>query len=95
MFLKLLSSDSALPTTTNVQKSLLGGSDTSNLSLSSIEVAPSKPMEGHKHIANLLVEKGAEVNKLFGELGTALVGAVLADKDEMVRFLLEKGLTII
>ncbi|KFY90103.1 hypothetical protein V498_06169 [Pseudogymnoascus sp. VKM F-4517 (FW-2822)] len=43
--LKLLSSDPALPTTTNVQKSLLGGSDTSNLSPSSIEVAPSKPKE--------------------------------------------------
>jgi hypothetical protein len=36
-------------------------------------------MEGHKHIADLLVEKGAEVNKRVGGLGTALVGAILAD----------------
>jgi hypothetical protein len=37
-----------------------------------------------------LIEKGAEVNKLFGGRGTTLVRATLADKDKMVHFLVRE-----
>jgi ankyrin repeat protein len=46
--------------------------------------------EGQEKIAQMLIEKGAEANKLFGGRDTALVRATLADQDKMVRFLVRE-----